>query len=124
MVRAEEWIEDNGQPRYGSPLGILLSAHAAATPDRLAWSMGDTSYDFATFDRMANRRARALTAWGIRHGDKVVLTSPLEVTAYVRLGWSHLAEPNLRNKEGLPAFPFTTEEASFTTLGPTGHPSP
>ena len=76
MVRWEDWIGDNGQPRYGSPLGILLSAHAAATPGSPAWSMGDVTYDFATFDRMANRRARALTAWGISHGDKVVLSMP------------------------------------------------
>ena len=76
MVRAEEWIEENGQPRYGSPLGILLSAHAAATPDRPAFSIGDATYDFATFDEMANRRARALMAWGIGHGDRVMLSMP------------------------------------------------
>ena len=75
-------------------------------------------FEVAGQDRKFQKASAAI------NGDKVVLTSPLEVTAYVRLGWSHLAEPNLRNKEGLPAFPFTTEEASFTTLGPTGHPSP
>jgi sialate O-acetylesterase len=29
---------------------------------------------------------------------------------YIRYAWSNKAEPNLRNKEGLPAFPFTTED--------------
>lgn len=76
MVRPEDWIEPSGQPKYGSPLGILLSAHAAATPDRPAFTIGDASYDFATFDRMANRRARALTAWGIKPGDRAILSMP------------------------------------------------
>jgi sialate O-acetylesterase len=32
---------------------------------------------------------------------------------YVRYGWNHIAEPNLRNKENLPAFPFNTAKAFF-----------
>jgi sialate O-acetylesterase len=46
-------------------------------------------------------------------GDKVVITSPPENPEYVRFAWNYLAEPNLRNKEGLPAFPFNTAEAFF-----------
>ncbi len=32
---------------------------------------------------------------------------------YVRYGWKNIAEPNLCNKEGLPAFPFNTAEPFF-----------
>lgn len=46
-------------------------------------------------------------------GDKVVITSPLENTQYVRFAWDYLATPNLRNKEGFPVSPFNTTEAIF-----------
>ena len=46
-------------------------------------------------------------------GDKIVITSPLEETQYVRFGWSYIATPNLSNKETLPASPFNTAENYF-----------
>lgn len=45
--------------------------------------------------------------------DKIVLESSVKSPEYIRFAWSYLAEPNLRNQEGLPAFPFTTEEEFF-----------
>lgn len=46
-------------------------------------------------------------------GDKIVITSPLQDTRYVRFAWSHTATPNLSNREGFPAAPFNTAEAFF-----------
>ena len=51
-------------------------------------------------------------------GDRVILenkTVPAPVTA--RLGWSETAQPNLINRDGLPAYPFRTN-------GPDWHPAP
>ena len=43
-------------------------------------------------------------------GSTVVVWSPLVAKpAAVRMGWNQLAEPNLANKEGLPASPFRTD---------------
>jgi sialate O-acetylesterase len=33
---------------------------------------------------------------------------------YVRFGWNEVAQPNLYNKEGLPAVPFSTDENDWT----------
>jgi sialate O-acetylesterase len=43
-------------------------------------------------------------------GNEVVVSADgvSEITA-VRFGWHELAEPNLANKEGLPAYPFRTD---------------
>jgi len=44
-------------------------------------------------------------------GDSVVVESPtVTKPAAVRFGWDHVAEPNLMNKEGLPASPFRTDK--------------
>ncbi len=44
-------------------------------------------------------------------GDSVVLSAPeVKKPAAVRFGWNKLAEPNLANKEGLPAVPFRAGE--------------
>ena len=43
-------------------------------------------------------------------GSKVVVkASTVKLPKYVRFGWDNVAEPNLFNKEGLPASTFTTE---------------
>jgi bile acid-coenzyme A ligase len=73
-IEPGDWIDPaSGQPRDGAPLGMLLSAQAAATPRRPAFTIGGITLDFGTFDRMANRRARHLAAWGVAPGDHVVL---------------------------------------------------
>ena len=47
-------------------------------------------------------------------GQTVVLSSrEVEKAEYVRFAWNGNAEPNLRNKEGLPAFPFNTAHPFF-----------
>ncbi len=46
--------------------------------------------------------------------DTVEVSSPdVKNPKNIRFGWSCIGEPNLRNKEGLPAFPFNTAEPFF-----------
>ncbi len=45
--------------------------------------------------------------------NRVVVHSPAANPVYVRYAWHCRAEPNLCNKEGLPAFPFNTAEPFF-----------
>ena len=40
---AADWLDDNGLPRPGAPMGMLLSAHAALRPDAPAFTFdGET----------------------------------------------------------------------------------
>jgi sialate O-acetylesterase len=50
-------------------------------------------------------------AWAVVVGDTVVVSSPrVKAPAAVRYAWHQLAEPNLSNKNGLPASPFRTDK--------------
>ncbi len=50
-------------------------------------------------------------AEAVIEGDSVVLSSPeVKQAVAVRFGWDKLAEPNLANREGLPAVPFRAGE--------------
>ena len=50
-------------------------------------------------------------------GDAVVVTSDkVAKPVAVRFGWDQLAEPNLANKEGLPASPFRTDDWRLLTV--------
>lgn len=70
-------LTPEGPPRDGVPLGAALSAHASATPDRIALTIGETSLTFAEFDARANRRARALALqFGVSTGDHVAIALP------------------------------------------------
>ncbi|MBS1605929.1 MAG: sialate O-acetylesterase [Bacteroidetes bacterium] len=44
----------------------------------------------------------------IQGSDKVLVVSPVKDPRVVRFGWNEAAQPNLFNKEGLPAMPFRT----------------
>ena len=51
-------------------------------------------------------------------GDAVVVTSDkVAAPTAVRYGWDQLAEPNLGNKEGLPASPFRTDDGKLVSAG-------
>ena len=50
-------------------------------------------------------------------GVKVAVLSPVENPAAVRYAWDGSAVPNLRNREGLPAFPFNTAKPFFHAPG-------
>ena len=63
---------------------------------------------------VAGEDGRFYPARSVIGGEKVEVSSPdVVVPLHVRFAWSHLANPNLRNKEGLPAFPFNTAEPFF-----------
>jgi bile acid-coenzyme A ligase len=69
-------LREDGQPLDGAPMGALLSAHAQATPDALALSMGAHTLTFREMDEAANRMARRLAAFGVQAGDRVVIAMP------------------------------------------------
>lgn len=69
-------IESTGQPVAGAPLGALISAQAALTPDAPAVTVGLVTWCFAELDRAANRRARWLAALGVGQDDVVFLALP------------------------------------------------
>jgi len=55
----------------GLLVGDVLRHAARTTPDALAATMGDEQITFAEVDAAANRTARALSAAGVAHGDRV-----------------------------------------------------
>ena len=57
-------------------LSQILSYHAATQPRRPAFTDADGQADFKTLHNRANRLANALTAAGIRKGDRVTLRLP------------------------------------------------
>ena len=58
------------------------------------------------------------------HGTTVVVTADgVTKPVAVRYGWSHDAEPNLANKEGLPASPFRTDDWPIQPMPP-AQPAP
>jgi acyl-CoA synthetase (AMP-forming)/AMP-acid ligase II len=67
---------ETGQPAAGAPLGAVLSAHAALTPDHPAVTFGARTTSFAELDAMANRRARQLAELGIGQDDRVIVVLP------------------------------------------------
>lgn len=54
----------------------FLDAYGAATPDKAAIIQGDDQTTFAELARDANSLARALTAMGLKQGDRAVWCSP------------------------------------------------
>jgi non-ribosomal peptide synthetase component E (peptide arylation enzyme) len=58
------------------PLDNLIAHHAHHRPDKLALVHGDIRLTYREFHRAINRLANALTASGIRMGDKVATVLP------------------------------------------------
>ena len=65
---------ETGQPVTGAPLGAVLSAHAALSPDSPALSFGELTTSFAELDTLANRRAHQLAEHGIGQDDRVIVS--------------------------------------------------
>ncbi|NBB50432.1 AMP-binding protein [Rhizobium sp. CRIBSB] len=68
------WLDTDGRPITGAPMGTLLSAHAVRTPDAPAFTFEGTTLSFAEMDRAANRMARALAAREVGPGDCVIVS--------------------------------------------------
>ena len=69
---------------------------------------------------VAGADGRFCPAKAVITGDKVTVSSPDVVNPqHVRYAWSYVANPNLRNKEGLGAFPFSTEKLQKYDIGGT-----
>ncbi len=68
------WLDPDGRPVTGAPMGVLLSAHAARAPDAPAFTFDGTTQSFSEMDRTANRMARALAARGVGSGDCVIVS--------------------------------------------------
>jgi sialate O-acetylesterase len=64
-----------------------------------------TSFEIAGPD------GRFVVAQAVIDANTVVVSTPeIKTPSAVRFGWNELANPNLMNKEGLPASPFITNE--------------
>ncbi|GAA4768556.1 AMP-binding protein [Novosphingobium ginsenosidimutans] len=89
---AADWLDDNGLPRPGAPMGMLLSAHAALRPDAPAFTFDGETLSFRQCDSRANVLARALALRGVASGDRVVVSMPnrpdhaLAINAIWKLG--------------------------------------
>ncbi len=60
--------------------------------------------------QIAGEDKQFVDAVAVVDGDTVVVSSDeVETPVAVRFGWNQIAEPNLMNKEGLPASPFRTD---------------
>lgn len=60
-----------------------------------------------TWFTIAGEDGKFVTATAVIDGDKVIVSSPeVSKPKYVRFAWDERAQPNLVNKEGLPAVPF------------------
>jgi len=64
-------------------IGELIRRNAAAVPERVAASLGDTTLTHAQLEGAANRTARALRELGVRPGDRVVCWSDTSLEVLV-----------------------------------------
>jgi bile acid-coenzyme A ligase len=64
------------------PLGDILAYYAARNPGAPAITLGDCTLSHAALDARANRRARAIAAYGIGQGDMVIVALPNSLEFY------------------------------------------
>jgi sialate O-acetylesterase len=66
---------------------------------------------------IAGADGKFVTADAVISGNKVIVSSPqVSAPTAVRFGWDETAQPNLFNKEGLPAAPFRTDNPLKFTI--------
>jgi len=71
-----------------------------------------------TYFTIAQKEGDFVPATAVIDGDTVVVSSEnVKEPAAVRFGWENAPEPNLFNKEGLPASPFRTDDRHGATYG-------
>jgi sialate O-acetylesterase len=67
---------------------------------------------------IAQKEGDFVPATAVIDGNDIVVSSQdVKELAAVRFGWENAAEPNLFNKEGLPASPFRTDDRHGVTYG-------
>ena len=54
-------------------IGLFLSQHARRVPDKPAVILGERMLTFGMLDEQSNRMANALSAKGLKQGDRVAL---------------------------------------------------
>lgn len=75
--QTDDLIAADGSPRNGAPLGMLLTAQAAATPDAPAVTFNGKTVPFAAIEQLSNTRARQLIEEaGVGQGDRVAIHMP------------------------------------------------
>ena len=71
-----------------------------------------------TYFTIATKDGDFVPATAVIDGDDILVSSKdIKDPAAVRFGWENSAEPNLFNKEGLPASPFRTDDRKGVTYG-------
>jgi bile acid-coenzyme A ligase len=76
MLDPSRFLEADGSPKIGAPLGLLTGVYAALAPDRPALTADGRVYSRAEVEASANRRARQLEALGVGSHDAVIIALP------------------------------------------------
>src|SRR5512139_12870 len=71
-----DYLNRDGTPRDGAPMGMLLSAYAASRGSATALVLGEQELTFAELDATANQMARLLAGLGVGKGDTVMICMP------------------------------------------------
>ena len=75
-LKVGDYLDSEGKPRDGAPMGMLLSAQALRLGDTPALIIDGRTLSFAEMEAAANRFARHLRARGVGEDDRVVLCMP------------------------------------------------
>lgn len=81
-MRAGEFLDPQGEPVAGAPLGALLSARAEREGDTPALTIGERIWTFNGLEAAANRRARWFADLGVRKDEAVVIAVPNGIAFY------------------------------------------
>ncbi len=110
---------------YSGPIFKQAQAELQVDADTIRLSFDSVGSGLASRDgkplsdfTIAGTDQRFVRATAVIDGDTIVVHADgLSKPAAVRFGWNEAAEPNLINKEGLPASPFRTDDWKLVTEG-------
>ncbi len=102
----------------------LLASHAESSPSKPAVILGDTSLDFASLNRRANRAANVFKSLGCEAGDRVSLMSfnsvaGFEIANGVRRSGTVVVPVNYRLRGPEIAYLLNDSGAKVVVAGPT-----
>lgn len=99
---------------YSGPLFKSMSVkgdQAILTFDHIGGGLASRDGEALSHFTIAGEKGEFVPADARIEGDTIVVSSDkIDTPKAVRFGWDQLAEPNLMNKEGLPASPFRTDK--------------